>query len=331
MSSLSTKYLGLELNSPLIVSSNPLCKRVDNIRQMEDAGAGAIVLPSLFEEQIRLQADTPVMAGNEFNLPPDLQHLPDLEDYNRGVDGYLMQIYEAKQAVDIPVIASLNGTSTGSWVNYARLLASAGADAMELNIYYLPTSIDTTATDIEQRFVHLVREIKSKIPIPVAVKLGSQFTSIPNMAAQLSKAGANGLVLFNRFYQPDFDLDTESVVPSINLSESTELRFRLRWAAILYGQIESDLAITGGVHTGEDAVKAMMSGASSVMLASALLKNGIEHLRRVHSEVDKWLDTHGYSSITEIQGRMSQRNTSAPAAFERANYIDELHSYKSQK
>ncbi len=331
MAVLSTRYLGFDLDSPLVVSSNPLCRELDNIKRMEDAGAGAIVLPSLFEEQITLQENTPTSQQSEETiLPPVLQHLPDLEEYNSGADGYLMHIYEAKQAVDIPVIASLNGTSTGNWVSYARLLASAGADAMELNIYYLPTSIDTLGSDIEERFVHLVREIKANVPIPVAVKLGPQFSSIPNMAAQLSNAGADGLVMFNRFYQPDFDLDTATVIPSLNLSESTELRLRLRWVAILYGQIQADMAITGGVHTGQDAVKALLAGASAVMMASALLKHGIAHLGLVRSELTEWLDIHGYASVADARGTISQKNTAAPAAFERANYIEELQSYSKK-
>jgi dihydroorotate dehydrogenase (fumarate) len=201
---------------------------------------------------------------------------------------------------------------------------------MELNIYYLPTSIDTLGTEIEERFVHLVEEIKANVPIPVAVKLGSQFSSIPNMAARLSNAGADALVMFNRFYQPDFDLDTETVIPSLNLSDSTELRLRLRWIAILYGQIQSDMAITGGVHTGEDAVKALLAGASAVMMASALLKHGIAHIEQVRNELTQWLDAQGYASVTDAKGRMSQQNTAAPAAFERANYIEELQSYSKK-
>jgi dihydroorotate dehydrogenase (fumarate) len=331
MAVLSTKYLGFDLNSPLVVSSNPLCRELDNIKRMEDAGAGAIVLPSLFEEQVILQENaSSSQQSKETILPPALQHLPDLEEYNSGADGYLMHIYEAKKAVDIPVIASLNGTSTGNWVSYARLLASAGADAMELNIYYLPTSIDTLGTEIEQRFVRLVHEIKANVPIPVAVKLGPQFSSIPNIAARLSNAGADALVMFNRFYQPDFDLDTETVVPSLNLSDSTELRLRLRWIAILYGQIQADMAITGGVHTGEDAVKALLAGASAVMMASALLKHGISHIEQVRTEMTQWLDAHGYASVADAKGRMSQQNTAAPAAFERANYIEELQSYSKK-
>jgi dihydroorotate dehydrogenase (fumarate) len=287
-----------------------------------------VVLPSLFEEQITLQ-DNPsaARATGMITLPPALRHLPSLKEYNSGADGYLMLIYEAKKAVGIPIIASLNGTSTGGWVKYARLLASAGADAMELNIYYLPTSVDSPGADIEQRFVHLIREIKASVPIPVAVKLNPYFSSIPNIAAQLAHAGADGLVLFNRFYQPDFDLDTETVVPSLNLSESAELRLRLRWVAILYGRIQADMAITGGVHTGADAVKALLAGASVVMMASALLKNGIACIEQVTAEMTQWLDAHGYADVDEVRGRMSQQNVAAPAAFERANYIEELQSY----
>jgi dihydroorotate dehydrogenase (fumarate) len=330
MAILSTEYLGLVLDSPLVVSSNPLCMGVDNIKRIEDAGAGAVVLPSLFEEQISLQSiEGKHPDANEVVLPPALQHLPSMKEYNSGVDGYLMQIYEAKQAVDIPVIASLNGTSTGSWVSYARLLASAGADAMELNIYYIPTSVDNTSVEIEERFIHLVREIKASVHIPVAVKLGPQFSSVPNIAARLDKVGADGLVLFNRFYQPDFDIETETVMPSLNLSNSSELRLRLRWVAILYSKIKADLAITGGVHSAEDVIKAIMAGASAVMMASALLENGIGYLKVVSDDVTAWLQGHGYSTVNDLKGRMSQKNVAAPAALERANYIEELSSYSS--
>ena len=328
MTDLSTEYLGLELNTPLVVSSNPLCRDINNIKQMRDLGAGAVVLPSLFEEQIVLQEySVDPEQGDDITLPPALRHLPTMKEYNKGVDGYLMHIYEAKQAVDIPVIASLNGTSTGGWVRYARLLESAGADAMELNIYYMPTSIDNSGSEIEERFVRLVREVKANVPIPVAVKLSPYFSSIPNIASRLVEAGADGLVLFNRFYQPDFDLENEAIVSSLQLSDSSELRLRLRWVSILHGHINADMAITGGVHTGTDAVKAMMAGASAVMVASTLLKNGIGHLGQIKSELLSWMKEHGYSTVSSLTGRMSGMNNSAPAALERANYIEELNSY----
>lgn len=328
MTDISTKYMGLELRSPLVVSSNPLCRKVENIKQMEDAGAGAVVLPSLFEEQIILQQHERAVGFTEDSaLPPALQHLPNLQEYNRGADDYLVSIYEAKNAVDMPVIASLNGTSAGGWVDYARLLSSAGADAIELNIYYLPTSIDTSGYEIEERFVRLVGDIKTHVPIPLAVKLNPYFSSIPNIAAQLAHSKADGLVLFNRFYQPDFDLENETVVPSLDLSDSAELRLRLRWIAILYGHVDIDLAVTGGVHTSSDAIKAIFAGASVVMMASALLERGIDHLGSVHLDLHSWMNTHQYTTLDEMRGRMSYRNVSAPAAIERANYIDELQSY----
>ena len=327
MVDLTTEYMGLELTSPLVVSSNPLCSDLDAVKRMAECGAGAIILPSLFEEQIKL-LEHGVDPGEAGELPPNLQHLPSMTEYNRGADGYLMQIYETKSAVDIPVIASLNGTSTGGWVRYARLLASAGADAVELNIYYIPTSIDSPGTEIEERFVHLVHQVKANIPVPVAVKLNPYFSSIPNMAARLAAAGADGLVLFNRFYQPDFDLESETVVPSLDLSDSSELRSRLRWVSILYGHIDTDMAITGGVHTGTDAAKALLAGATVAMLASALLKRGVEHLNAVRSELSDWMTQHGYAQVGDFRGRMSYGSVSAPAAIERANYIEELSSYQ---
>lgn len=328
MADLSTDYLGFELRSPFVVSSNPLCRDAGTIRRLEDLGAGAVVLPSLFEEQITLQ-DHPLDARQGAAcLPPALQHLPEMQEYNQGVDGYLMHIYDAKKAVDMPVIASLNGTSMGGWVSYARLLASAGADAMELNIYYLPTSIENTGAEIEQRFVHLLREVKTEVPIPVAVKLNPYFSSIPNMAAQLADAGADGLVLFNRFFQPDFNIESLAVEPSLDLSDPSELLLRLRWVSILYGHIDTDMAITGGVYTGLDTVKALMAGASVAMITSTLLKNGIEYMGEMKSGLASWLDAHGYDSVADIRGKMSGQNLAAPAALERANYIEDLHSYK---
>jgi dihydroorotate dehydrogenase (fumarate) len=228
----------------------------------------------------------------------------------------------------MPVIASLNGTSSGGWVSYARLLASAGADAMELNIYYLPTSVESTGHEIEKRFVHLLREVKAEVPIPVAVKLNPYFSSISNMSSQLADAGADALVFFNRFFQPDFDIENLAVEPSLELSDPSELLLRLRWVSLLYNHIDTDLAITGGIYTAQDTVKALMAGASVAMVASALLKNGVDHMGQLKSGLSSWLDAHGYASVSDIRGKMSARELAAPAALERANYIEDLHSYR---
>jgi dihydroorotate dehydrogenase (fumarate) len=330
MTNIATEYLGLELKTPLVVSSNPLCQDIDNLKCMEELGAGAVVLPSLFEEQITLQSHQMSPDDTAPTLPPALSHLPSMKEYNKGTDGYLMQIYEAKKAVDMPIIASLNGTSAGGWVRYARLLASAGADAMELNIYYMPTSIESPGTEIENRFVHLVKEVKASVPIPVSVKLNPYFSSLPNMAAQLATAGADGLVLFNRFYQPDFDIENKTVIPSLFLSDSSELCMRLRWVSILYGRVKTDLAITGGIHSGSDVVKSMMAGASVAMLASSLLKNGVNYIANIKTGLVEWLEGHGHETVSEIRGLMSRQNVEAPAALERANYIEELSAYAAR-
>jgi dihydroorotate dehydrogenase (fumarate) len=326
MSDLTTEYLGLELRSPLVVSSNPLSRELNNVRRMEAAGAGAVVLPSLFEEQITLDASA--AQRDSVVLPPALRHLPELTGYNRGADGYLMQIYETRQAVDMPVIASLNGSSSGGWVSFARLLASAGADAIELNAYYLPTGLDTPGTEVEERVVHLVRDVKAAVAVPVAVKLNPYYSSLPHFAARLVEAGADGLVLFNRFYQPDIDVETESVAPHLDLSDSRELRLRLRWVALLHGRIAADLAVTGGVHTGHDAAKAILAGATVAMMASALLRDGIGSVETARRGLEDWLDRRGYASVGEARGRLSAANTAAAAAVERANYIGELQSWR---
>ncbi len=329
MSDLSTKYLGLKLKNPLVVSASPLSKDIANIKKMEDCGASAVVLQSLFEEQINLESnelDRFLSAGTE-STPEAFSFFPDLGKYNIGPDGYLEHIRKAKQAVGIPVIASLNGVSSGGWVRYAKLMEKAGADAIELNIYFLPTNTSMTGETVEKMHRELVAKVKASVKIPVAVKLSPQFSAIPHMAAQLDQAGADALVLFNRFYQPDFDLENLEVVPTLMLSRSNELKLRLHWAAILYGKIKADLAITGGVHTAEDVVKSMMAGARVAMATSVLLELGIEHLRRLRLDTEKWLLEHEYESIEQMQGSMSQQSVSNPAAFERGNYLKVLSSY----
>lgn len=328
MPDLSTSYLGLKLRSPLVASSSPLCKSVDNLCRLEDAGASAVVLHSLFEEQINLESFEldRWLEPNE-GFAEAQSYLPDLTSYNIGPEGYVEHIASAKKSVRIPVIGSLNGVSSGGWIRYARLIEQAGADALELNIYYLPTNPHMTGAQVEMMHTELVEEIKGSIRIPVAVKLGPYFSATPNMIVKLDAAGANGLVLFNRFYQPDFDLESLEVVPNLALSNSSELLMRLHWVAILYGQIKADMAITGGVHTAEDVVKSMMAGAKVSMMTSALLKHGIPYLGELQTKLVEWLDEHEYESIAEMQGSMSRRSVADPEAFERANYMRVLSSY----
>jgi len=330
MTDLSTNYMGLNLKNPLVASSSPLCENVDNIRRMEEAGAAAVVLHSLFEEQITLESrelDRYLTQGTE-SFAEALTYFPDLGSYKLGPDEYLEHIRRAKSTVDIPVMGSLNGISTGKWIKYAKAIEEAGADALELNIYYIPTDMDETCEQIERMYVDLVRDVKDSASIPVAVKLSPYFSSMPRMARCLDQAGANALVLFNRFYQPDLDLENIEVVPNLVFSTSNELRLRLRWVAILYGNVRADLAVTGGVHTADDVVKAMMVGARVAMMTSALLKHGIGHMAMVLANLISWMEAHEYESIRQMQGVMSQQSVADPAAFERANYMKVLGSYK---
>ena len=329
MVDLSTTYLGLTLKNPLVVSPSPLCEKIDNIRRMEDAGASAVVLPSLFEEQISLEShhlDRYLSHGTE-SFAESLTYFPDMVDYNLGPDGYLEHIRRAKFVVDIPIIGSLNGSSTGGWISYAKKIEEAGADALELNTYYIPTDPELTGAQVEQMYLDLVRDVKASVRIPVAIKLSPNFSAIPNMARRLDQAGADALVMFNRFYQPDFDLENLEVVPSLILSGSYELLVRLTWVAVVYGHIRADLAITGGVHTALDVLKAMMVGARVAMMTSALLTHGIGHLTTVRADLLTWMEQHEYESIRQMQGSMSHRSVANPAAFERPNYIKVLSSY----
>jgi dihydroorotate dehydrogenase (fumarate) len=285
---------------------------------------------SLFEEQITHESnelDFFLNQGAE-SYAEALSYFPDLGHYNVGPEGYLEQVRQAKAALEIPVIASLNGISTGGWIRYARLMEEAGADALELNVYYIPTDCNQSSADVEQMYLDLVRDVKQSVKIPVAVKLGHFFSSIPNFVKQLDEAGADGVVLFNRFYQPDLDLENLEVVPNLSLSSSYELRLRLRWAAILHGQIRADMALTGGVHTAEDVLKSMMVGAKAAQLASMLLHYGVHTLSDILVDMQRWLETHEYESIKQMQGSMSQQNVRNPAAFERANYMKVLQSYQ---
>jgi dihydroorotate dehydrogenase (fumarate) len=328
MSDLSTRYLGLKLKNPLVASAGPLTRELDNIRRLEDSGASAIVFHSLFEEQIDLEANEldRQLSPNE-GFAEAQSYLPELTAYNIGPEGYIEHLHKAKQAVAIPVIGSLNGVSAGGWIRYAKLIEEAGADALELNIYYLPVRTTEDSTQVETMQADLVREVKKSVHIPVAVKLGPYFSAIPNMMKKLDEAGADGLVLFNRFYQPDFDLDNLEVVPNLALSDSRELLMRLHWVAILYGNVKADLAITGGVHTAADVIKSMMAGARVAMMTSAALRYGVGHFASVRAKLMEWMQDHDYQSIQEMQGSMSLRAVPDAATFERANYMRVLSGY----
>ncbi|MGB8643669.1 MAG: dihydroorotate dehydrogenase-like protein [Anaerolineae bacterium] len=329
MIDLSTTYLGLPLKNPIVASASPLTRKLDNFKRLEDAGAAAIVMHSLFEEEIALashQLDYFLNYAEE-SFPEALNYFPAME-YNIGPDDYIELLHRARQTVSIPVIGSLNGISAGGWLDYAQKIEQAGADALELNIYYVASNPDQTSDEIEEMYLDLVREVKSSIHIPVAVKLGSQFTSFANFAKKLDGAGVNGIVLFNRFYQPDIDLENLEVVSNLDFSTSYELRLRLRWIAILYGCIQADMAVTGGVHTGRDVLKAMMAGANIAMTTSSVLEKGISHLSTLLKQVNEWMYEHEYESIQQMRGSMSQKSVPMPTVFERANYMKVLASFR---
>jgi dihydroorotate dehydrogenase (fumarate) len=329
MIDLSAKYLGCQLRSPLVASSSPLCKELDSLRRIEEGGAGAVVLHSLFEEQITLESewlDGFLNEGAE-SYAEATSYFPDQHSYHVDPGSYMRHIEAAKRTLTIPVIGSLNGASAGGWIRYAKDMESAGADALELNIYYLPTSPQTTSADVEHSYIELVRYVKDQVRIPVAVKLPPYFTAMANMARQLEEAGADAVVLFNRFYQPDFDLDTLEVTPNLKLSTSDELRLRIHWVALLYPYVKLQLAITGGVHTAIDIVKGIMAGAQVVMLTSALLERGVPYLTKLHRDLIEWMGEREYTSIAQMRGSMSASAVSNPSAFMRANYIKVLSSY----
>ncbi len=331
MPDLSTTYLGLSLRNPLVASASPLTKKIELVRRLETAGASAVVMYSLFEEQISYESR---QLDHYLNRTPTtaeaMTYFPDLDFADIGPAPYLEQIKRIKDAVDIPVIGSLNGVSSGGWIEYAHRIEEAGADALELNIYYLPADPEITGVELEATYLKLVRDVRAQVRIPVAVKLSPFFTAIPYMAKQFAAAGADGLVLFNRFYQPDFDLEALEVVPRINLSTSNDLRLPLRWIAILYGRVPVDFALTSGVHTAEDVLKAMMAGASVAMMTSELLLNGIDRIGAILNDLEGWMVEHGYESIAQMKGSMSQGAVSEPAAFERANYMQALQSFDSR-
>ena len=330
MVDLSTTYLGLQLKNPLVASASPLSKKVDRVRKLEDAGVAAVVMYSLFEEQIThesLALDYFLSRGTE-SFAEALTYFPEMDHYNVGPESYLELIQKLKTSVDIPIIASLNGVSTGGWIDYAKRMEEAGADAIELNIYYISTDPKVTSQELEQAHVDLVADIRKQVNVPLAVKLSPFFSTLPNLATHLAKAGANGLVLFNRFIQPDLDIETLEVVPTMHLSNSDELRLPLRWIAILYGKVKADLALTGGVHTAQDLIKSVMAGANVTMLASELIARGPERASEILEEVTTWMETYEYESVKQMCGSMSQQSVAEPAAFERANYMKALNSYK---
>jgi dihydroorotate dehydrogenase (fumarate) len=325
----STQYLGLKLNGPIVVSSTPLAESVDNVCRMEESGASAIVLTSLFEEQLALESralDEDLSRGTE-SFAESLDYLPDLSDYRMTHEVYLEHLRRAKAAVKIPILASLNGATTGGWVRYAKDMEQAGADAIELNTYALATDKSQTSAELELQLLELVDSVCQAVKVPVAVKLSQSFTSLPHLVARLEDAGARGVVLFNRFYQPDFDIETLEVRPTLHFSTPSELLPRLHWAAILYGHMNADLAITGGVHSAEDVLKCIMAGAGVSMMCSAIHIHGIEHIGRVLADLRYWLEKREYTSLWEMRGCLSRRSVPDTSPFDRGNYIKTLSSY----
>ena len=329
MMDLTTTYLGLHLKNPLVASASPMSKKVERAQRLEEAGIAAIVMYSLFEEQIiheSLELDHFLTRGE--NSAEAMNYLPDSGTYAMTPGKYLDHLSLLKKTLTIPVIGSLNGVSKGGWVRYARFMQDAGADALELNLYYLPTDPALSAADVENAQAELVAEVKAGITIPLAVKLSPYYTALPGFAKRLVEAGADGLVLFNRFYQPDFDLDELEVVHNLDLSTSADLRLPLRWISILNGQIHTDFALTSGIHSAQDVLKAMMAGAKVAMMASNLLHNGERVVATMLNELGWWMETHEYESIQQMQGSMSRQSVAEPAAFERANYMRVLNSWR---
>jgi len=328
---LTTTYMGMKLKNPLVPSASPLSSSVDTVLQMEDAGAAAVVLYSLFEEQIThdvREIDHFLTTFNE-GYAEALSYFPEPEVYNNlHAEDYLEHIRQLKRRVEIPIIASLNGVSAGGWMKYAQLMEQAGADALELNVYYIPTDPKLTAEDIEGMYLEDLRTVKNSVSIPVAMKLSPFFTAFANMAQRLDQAGADALVLFNRFYQPDIDLETLEVSPNLQLSSPSEIRLPLRWIAILYGRVKASLAATSGVHSASEVLKLLLAGADVTMMASVLLKKGVDTIRTILQDLEKWLEEHEYESIQQLKGSMSYQKVTEPAAFERANYIKVLQSFR---
>ncbi len=329
MTDISMQYLGMKLNGPIVVSSTPISESIDNVRHLEDAGASAIVLPSLFEEQLALESrtlDEDLSRGTN-SFAESLDYLPDLKDYRVTQNGYLEHLRRAREAVNIPVIASLNGATSGGWVRFANEMEQAGAHAIELNTYALATDSSQTSAAFEQQLLELVSSVCKTVKVPVAVKLSQWFTGLPHLCAQLEDAGARAVVLFNRFYQPDFDIEALEVRPTLHFSTPSELLPRLHWAAVLYGNLKGDIAITGGVHSADDVLKAIMAGGSVAMMASVLHVHGIDHIARVLADLRYWLERREYTSLAETRGCLSRRSVPDTSAFDRGNYNKTLSSY----
>lgn len=332
MADLSTSYLGLKLKNPLVASASPISKKLSGVKRLEDAGVSAVVMYSLFEEQIEYESralDHFLSHGSE-SFAEALTYFPDMPSYNIGPESYLELIHKIKSEVEIPVIGSLNGITIGGWVDYARRIQEAGADALELNIYNLPTDPKISGSEVEEGYYELVKAVRSQVSIPLAVKLSPFFSSLPNLAVRLSKAGANGLVLFNRFYQPDLDIETLEVVPNLVLSNSDELRLPLRWIAILHGRVKTDLALSSGVHQATDILKALMAGASVAMTTSELLANGVGRAAEMLTDLEKWMEEFEYDSVKKMIGSMCQQSVADPSSFERANYMKALTSFDNR-
>lgn len=327
---LSTTYLGLKLRSPLMPSACPLTRELDEIKRAEDAGAGAVVLPSVFEEQLRRESeelDAMLEKGTE-SFAESLSYFPQIGEFRLGPDDYLEHIQKAKVATRLPIIASLNGTSVGGWTEYARKIQQAGADALELNIYYIPADPDLPGTAVEQTYLDILKGVKAAVTIPVSVKLSPYFSNMANMAVRLDLAGADGLVLFNRFYQPDIDLENLEVEHSILLSTPQARRLPLRWVAILYGKLQGSLGATSGIHTAQDTLKMIMAGADVTMLCSVLLRKGMAHIAAIEREMKQWMEEHEYESVAQMKGSMSQARCPDPTAFERAQYMRLISTWK---
>ena len=327
---LQSTYMGLSLNSPIVVSASTLSQKTDNILKMEDNGAGAVVLFSLFEEQIRKEEIKlkKVLSETTYAFPEALDFFPDVDDFNVGIDDYLDKIRIAKERVNIPVIGSLNGITTEGWIDYSRQMEEAGADGLEVNIFFIPADITMSSAEVEHRYLNIIDAIKRSVRIPIAIKLNPYFSAMGNMALRMKNAGADALVLFNSFYQPDFDIDELTVKTDLHFSESNEIRLPLLWIGLLYGKVRLSLAATTGVQNSVEVIKYLLAGADVVMTASSLYRNGIPYLNRLNKELEEWMDNMGFENIAAFRGRLSQQNITDPTAYERANYIKILEGVK---